>query len=329
MNYNINTDSDMPIYRQLAEAILKDIRSGVLEPGTKLPTVRELAEDMDLSLGTIKHAYDYLEDLSAIEMTQGKGTFVCDQSLPGAASRKDRAMAAIDSLFTELETLGFTPREMEIYIGLKLQSLEEKYDVVRVAAVDCNPETLQLIESQLSQISYAQAAIFSLGQLPEIADKLNNDYDVILTTSTHYGEVEGYIRDRQKFGMMAMVPSIETIMELSRLPDRSEEGILCASENFAGIIRKNCSGMGEWSEYMPVHLFGSGTDSLSAFLSGKTAIILPKNYEVFASSAERHLLREFEDGGGQLVHYDYTIDQGSFLYVEGLIKKVMNKKRSV
>ena len=329
MKYMIDPQRDTPIYRQMAEAVLRDIKTGKLAAGTKLPTVRELAEETGLSQGTIKHAYDYLESLDAIEMTQGKGTFVRKQETSDASSRKDKAMAAIDGLFEELEDLGFTPREMEIYINLKLHGLEERYDLVKVAVIDCNPETLHLMEHQLSQINYAQVAIFSLAQIAEIADKLNSDYDVILTTSTHYGEIEAYVRDKQKFGMLSMMPSVETIMKLAKLPVHAEEGILCASENFAGVIRKNCSGMGDWSEHMPVHLFGNGTESLGAFLSDKTAVILPKNYEVFASSAERHMLQAFEDGGGQLIHYDYTIDRGSFLYVEGLIKKVMNRKRSV
>ena len=329
MRYEIDPQRDAPIYRQLAESILRSIKTGQLTAGAKLPTVREMAEETGLSQGTVKHAYDYLENLDVIEMTQGKGTFVRQQETADAGSRKDKAMAAIDGLFAELEDLGFTPREMEIYIDLKLHGLEERYDLVKVAVIDCNPETLQLMESQLSQINYAQVAIFSLAQIAEIADKLNSDYDVILTTSTHFREVEPYIHDKQKFGMMAMMPSVETIMKLAKLPNRAEEGILCASENFAGVIRKNCSGMGAWSEVMPVHLFGSGSESLAAFLTGKASVILPKNYEIFASSSERRMLQEFEDGGGQVIHYDYTIDRGSFLYVEGLIKKVMNKKRSV
>lgn len=317
----------MPIYRQLAESILRDIRTGELKAGTKLPTVRELAEETGLSQGTVKHAYDHLETMQVIEMTQGKGTFVRQQEAPDASSRKDRAMAAIDSLFEELEDLGFTPREMEIYINLKLHGLEERYDLVKVAVIDCNPETLQLMENQLSQINYAQVAIFSLAQLAEISGKLNSDYDVILTTSTHYSEVEPFIRDKNKFGMMAMMPSIDTIMKLAQLPNHAQEGILCASENFAGIIRKNCSGMGSWSEVMPARFFGNG--GLDGFLKGKEVIILPKNYEVFASAAERRAIHNFEEAGGQIVPYDYTIDRGSFLYVEGLIKKAINTKRSI
>ena len=329
MNDNAETRKDAPIYKQLADEILRSIKTGKLPAGSRLPTVRELAEEKNLSQGTIKHAYDYLESLGIIEMTQGKGTFVRAQEEADSASRKDRAMSAIDGLFRELETLGFTPREMEIYIDLKLRGLEEKYDVVKVAVIDCNPETLQLIENQLSQIGYAQIAIFSLSQLYEIADKLNADYDLVLTTSTHYGQVEQVIRDPQSFGMLALMPSTRTVISLAKLPDRARAGIVCASDAFAGVIRKNCAGMGAWSESLPVHFFGSGADRLAAFLEGKNTIILPEQYDPFAGPEEKTLLRNFEEKGGSLITYDYKIERGSFLYAEDLIKKIMNKKRSV
>ena len=89
MKYTIDPQRDTPIYRQMAEAILRDIKTGKLAAGTKLPTVRELAEESGLSQGTIKHTYDYLESLDAIEMTQGKGTFVRKQETSDASSRKD------------------------------------------------------------------------------------------------------------------------------------------------------------------------------------------------------------------------------------------------
>ena len=78
---------------------------------------------------------------------------------------------------------------------------------------------------------------------------------------------------------------------------------------------------------MPAHFFGNA--SLDTFLKEKRTVIVPKNYKVFASASERRILQEFEDRGGQVIPYDYTIDRGSFLYVEGLIKKTMNAKRSI
>ena len=328
LNLKLDGNGDSPLYKQIVDAIQRAVHTGKLPSGYKLPTVRELADEMGISRGTIKHAYDQLERLSIVEMTQGKGTFVLGQTEEDNASRKEKAMAAIDQLFEQLEDLGFTPREMEIYVGLKLRGLEEKYDVVKVAIMDCNPETLHLIEDQLSQIGYAEVASFGLSQLNEVVEKLNSDYDLILTTSTHYAQVEHFIHPSKILGMMALMPTTQTIIQLAKILDEASVGIVTASDNFAGIIRRNCQGMGDWSKHMEAHLLGN-RDKLRLFLMDKDVIILPEGYMTFTSASERELLASFERNGGRLVSYDYKIDRGSFLYVEELIKKCMNQKRSL
>ena len=328
LNLKLDGNSDSPLYKQIVDSIQRSVHSGKLPSGYKLPTVRELADEMGISRGTIKHAYDQLERLGVVEMTQGKGTFVLGQTEEDNASRKEKAMIAIDQLFEQLEGLGFTPREMEIYVGLKLRGLEEKYDVVKVAIIDCNPETLHLIEDQLSQIGYAEVARFSLSQLNEVVEKLNSDYDLILTTSTHYAQVEHFIHPAKTLGMMALMPTTHTVIQLAKLQEDISVGIVSASDNFASVIRRNCQGMGEWSQNLEVQLLGNN-EKLKAFLLEKDVIVLPEGYDAFASEQEKETLMTFQREGGQVISYDYKIDRGSFLYVEELIKKCMNTKRSI
>ena len=315
-----------PIYKQIAAAIEKDIESGRLPAGYKLPTVRELSSEMGVACGTIKHAYEHLEERGFVAMVQGSGSFVLDRS-EDTSSRKEQAMAAIDGMFHQLERLGFTPREMEIYLNLKLRGLEEKYDVVKVAVVDCNPETLQLIEKQLSQIGYAETAPFALSRLEEIAPKLNSDYDVILTTSTHFAEVEPYINQNKTLAMMAMTPAIRTTIQLAKVGDEAQVGIFCASDAFSQVVRTGCLGMGSWSERLTTQLMGM--PGLADFLEAQDVVIVPEGYDAFISKEERSQLAAYRESGGHVVGYDYKIDRGSFLYVEAQIKKCMNKKRSV
>lgn len=71
--YKINPDSEIPVYRQLADQINAEIRSGALKAGTQLPTVREMAERMNLSCGTVKRVYDRLREMGDIEMTRRRG----------------------------------------------------------------------------------------------------------------------------------------------------------------------------------------------------------------------------------------------------------------
>ncbi len=326
-DYKLNPDYQGPIYKQIAENIEKAIRDGRLEPGYKLPTVRELSAETGAACGTIKHAYELLEEQGFVEMVQGRGSFVVDR-VEDSASRKEKAMQAIDQLFQQLEKLGFTPREMEIYLNLKLRGLEEKYDVVKVAVVDCNPETLQLIEKQLSQIGYAETAAFDLGRVEEAAEKLNHDYDLILTTSTHFAQVEPYISSNRLLAMVSMAPSVRTVVSLAKLSDEKRVGIFCASDAFAAVVRANCQELGDWSESMTTQLMGIGKKT-EQFFAEKDVLIVPEGYETFITSEEKELLRNFRETGGTLIAYNYRIDRGSFLYVEEQIKKVMNKKRSM
>ena len=328
MNYTIAPDRDMPIYKQVAEAILRDIKTNTLPAGSKLPTVRELAEEMGLSQGTIKHAYDHLETLGAIEMTQGKGSFVREQDTQEVGSRKDRAMAAIDELFEEMESLGFTPREMEIYLNLKLRGLDEEYDLVKIAVIDCNPEVLHLMERQLRHIPHTQVATFSLSHIAEFADKLNSDYDIILTTTSHYAEVENFIAGNKVFSMVAMMTATDTIIELAHIPEDAKAGVVCVSDIFLGIVRTNYSSMPTAAgRTLCAHLLGQG--ALENFLAEKDVIIVPKGCERFTTAQDKESLTNFELGGGKIIYYDYIIDRGSYLYAETLVRKVLNKKRSI
>ena len=316
-----------PIYKQIADRIAGQIKDGKLAAGFKLPTVRELSGEIGVACGTIKHAYEYLEERGFVEMVQGSGSFVLDQR-EAFASRKEKAMSAIDQLFRQLESLGFTPREMEIYLNLKLRGLEEKYDVVRIALVDCNPEALQMMEEQLSQIGYAETSAFDLERLEEVAGSLNENFDMILTTSTHYSQVESFIKSDATLAMVAMTPSVSTVVKLAKIEDDRKVGIFCASDAFAGVVRNNCQGMGAWSEHMATQFMGIFEET-EQFFEENDVIIVPKGYETFLSPEEKVLIEDFVTREGELVRYSYKVDKGSFLYVVEQIKKVMNKKRNI
>lgn len=69
--------SGVPFYRQIEVAIADQIRSGRLPEGTALPSIRELAKQVLVSVITTKQAYESLERDGLVTSVQGKGTFVC------------------------------------------------------------------------------------------------------------------------------------------------------------------------------------------------------------------------------------------------------------
>ena len=75
-----------PIYSQIVGGIIEQIRTGILRPGERLQSVRELAAELTINPNTIQRAYRELESAGWIATVPGKGCFVCaqaDNSLPG------------------------------------------------------------------------------------------------------------------------------------------------------------------------------------------------------------------------------------------------------
>ena len=79
---NIDSRSGKPIYEQIIEKIKENIIKGILKPGDKLPSVRELASIITINPNTISKAYNELERMKAIEVIRGKGTFVVENFKP-------------------------------------------------------------------------------------------------------------------------------------------------------------------------------------------------------------------------------------------------------
>ena len=65
-----------PLFDQLRTQIIDGIRDGTLSPGTRLPTVRELAGQMSLAVNTVARAYRELESAGILETRGRFGTFV-------------------------------------------------------------------------------------------------------------------------------------------------------------------------------------------------------------------------------------------------------------
>ena len=84
MNLTLDRRSDQPLYRQVAQQIRELIRTGVLSPGCRLPTVRQLAVDHGLTRLTVQSGYAELQTQGLIESYVGRGTFVARraQTLP-------------------------------------------------------------------------------------------------------------------------------------------------------------------------------------------------------------------------------------------------------
>jgi len=100
-----------PIYTQIVDNFRAQIASGILQPGDKLPSVRELATQLSINPNTIQRAYRELEVKGIVQTIPGKGCFVCGLESPG--------WEELDKAVARLLSQGITREEILKRIGGK------------------------------------------------------------------------------------------------------------------------------------------------------------------------------------------------------------------
>jgi GntR family transcriptional regulator len=103
-----------PIYAQLDRALRAAIVTGRLRPGEQLPTVRQLAVDLQINANTVARVYAELEREGVLETRRGVGSFV--STSPGAArsaaEHTRRLRAFVTRLLADAAAAGFTHDEI-------------------------------------------------------------------------------------------------------------------------------------------------------------------------------------------------------------------------
>ncbi len=109
----ISPAADGTLYQQLVDGLKREISEGRLKPGSPLPSFRQLAEDMLVSVITVKRAYEELEREGIVFRRQGLGTFVAER---GADRSREAKLAAARNLlregFREAAEAGLKPVEL-------------------------------------------------------------------------------------------------------------------------------------------------------------------------------------------------------------------------
>ena len=74
--FKLDLASGVPVYRQIIDQVMAGIASGALSTGDQLPTVRQLAVDLEINPNTVVRAYKELEIRGLLDTHHGTGTFI-------------------------------------------------------------------------------------------------------------------------------------------------------------------------------------------------------------------------------------------------------------
>jgi GntR family transcriptional regulator len=114
MLFVVDAASHVPIHRQLATQIRSAIARGRLQPGERVPSVRDLSRQVVVNPNTIARVYSDLEHDGVLVTRPGLGVFVAPRgSSLTKKARRERVIELVDACLTEAVLLGFTADEMQ------------------------------------------------------------------------------------------------------------------------------------------------------------------------------------------------------------------------
>lgn len=115
MQIRLDAEERAPVYRQIVEAIRHQVATGALGQGERLPTVRQLAQDLKIDRNTTLRAYRVLHREGVVSLQHGRGTFVRTTARhPNLTQHRRHALETLmDESVARGLSLGYTPQEIE------------------------------------------------------------------------------------------------------------------------------------------------------------------------------------------------------------------------
>ena len=115
MNITIDIDDPVPIFTQLIEQIKQAVGSNRILPGQALPSIRQLANDLEVNSKTVSKAYKLLERDEVIQTRGYRGTFVHPNAKDNClVDLKSAAKQEFELVINKLREVGVTESEMRM-----------------------------------------------------------------------------------------------------------------------------------------------------------------------------------------------------------------------
>ena len=115
-----------PLYQQIVDGVKREISEERLPPGTALPSFRALAEDLLVSVITVKRAYLELEHAGVIVTRQGRGTFVAENVNIGTSLKEEELEEHLGAAAEIAQLLGLDAAELETRLRKVQRNLVRK-----------------------------------------------------------------------------------------------------------------------------------------------------------------------------------------------------------
>ena len=165
----LNSDSSIPLYLQLKQAITEEINRGTYLPGEKLPTEMELCDTYKVSRITVRKAVLDLVEEGVLIRQQGKGTYVKRPKL-------QRELVSVSGFSEDMVSSGNTPHNEILSYQIKAASrnISEKLNI----PLGCNVLELKRMQYLEKQNLSLEITTYSLDLFPNLEDQLKQHKNI-------------------------------------------------------------------------------------------------------------------------------------------------------
>lgn len=240
----IVVDRSLPvtIAAQLQGQIEYGVAFGTMAPGSKLPSVRELAQRLEVSPVTVSHVYRALRERGVLVALPGSGTFVREDAVVGdtVAHRLLTIRSMVDNLVQTATSYGITRAELKRLVGMHLDSAAIPGRALRLAFVGNFAEATRDYVRELTPFlagylepgaAVAALTIDELRSSPASVTTLRAA-DVTITLAHRFPEVRRYLAPDARVTVLDFIPSESTRTALAELTPGTRVGLVSTYAEF-------------------------------------------------------------------------------------------------
>lgn len=292
------------------------IRDGFLKVGYKMPTERELSEQLKISRNTVSMAYNELEHEGVLKSYQGKGTFVAEEAKSWEANNiVDKITKFVDLSLDEALESGLECSEFLEIVNSRVKEKMKLMKKMKAVYVECNMEQSKTFSRQLSSstnMNVTSLTINDIKKMDNATKKIIEDCQVVVSTFNHINEVKECLRGCGKEVLgVAINADLETVVKIARYPKDTKFIFICISEEFMFKVRSAIDKAG----------LGNLDIKYSNSIDEKELIELINKVDVVIVSPGRYKqIEKINHGNKEIIEFIYRLDEDS---VKALKPKLM------
>jgi len=241
--FKIDPDLPLPLGAQLRGLIEYGVACGDLPPGTRLPSVRSLADQLGIAPMTVSQVFKDLQDADLVESKPGRGTYVrMNTTLPQVpAPDFTELRARVDALAADAIEAGMSPSALSALLTACLNRLERRGRSLKIVMVGAFEKSTQEFVADLEARTLPEDSIVGITITDLAGDtalqQQTSESDLILTFTNRMAEVIDLLGPQAHVMGISYIPSDATRIALASLDARSKVALVSTFDTFLPVMQ--------------------------------------------------------------------------------------------